>query len=159
MESVTWEALSKSEAKFNIQVLLKNSTMPFLLLNTFEIAPPFLIFYNKTDTNKAKLKLESGDINIVEYHEQALIPLPNELLTFYEDFDNRKYPKQPLRFLRREYYIVTFTDQYIHGLDGNGYGVLIYMIGSQFAIKLYSPEEVSTNIIFFMQILCDELSK
>jgi hypothetical protein len=159
MEPTTWEALSKADNKINITVLLKHLALPFLKENTFEYSPPFLIFYCKHKHKEASAQLEAGETNIIEFHQSSLIPLPNELLSFYENFDNRKFPREPLNFLKREYYIVTFTDQYIHGVDGNGYGALIYMVADQFALKLYGPDENAYEIIFQMHILCEALSK
>ena len=102
-----------------------------------------------------------------EFEEVVQIPLTSELIQFYEDYDNRKFPQKSIFMLRRKCiyimnkyildYIVRYEDYMIHAIDGKGNGIIIYILQMNMLIKLYEQDEPYAEVIQNMAIIYDLL--
>jgi hypothetical protein len=46
-------------------------------------------------------------------------------MRFFEHYHMMKYPKEPIRMLKRKYFIVQYDAELIHAVDGLGEGLVI----------------------------------
>ena len=70
--------------------------------NEFQYNPPFLIFYNKINTEELKKEDKQKQMTISNFHEHLMIPHQYELMKFFENFHMMKYPKEPILMLKRK---------------------------------------------------------
>ncbi|TNV79931.1 hypothetical protein FGO68_gene81 [Halteria grandinella] len=143
------------------QVMLKNKKF-LMQQNETQYNPPFLIIYSKHVVEEAMHKAQAIEkaeskgskgkegsaspvkaseegLTIANYNEALLIPHQFELMRFFEHYHMMKYPKEPIRMLKRKFFIVQYDPDLIHATDGLGSGLVIAPVQGNFLLKVYTP--------------------